>query len=222
MLILNFIENKFQKLNHVNRTLLYLLPLIILISWIFTLPKTLTNIKEENEIIIIQERIKQLNKKISSTPDVFNLIRRIEKFSKENDIVIKSIKHEQGLYHVEFHSKKTRVEALVNFCEYLNAFSKINYLKVFINKDEADVSMKLSFLNYYVKKTKPSLLSRLKKPNKTFVLNAIINQEVLINNQWLNLHDTVLDYKIHSISMNKVELINKNERLILELFDETK
>ena len=222
MLILDLIENYLLKLNATKRIILYVLPFLFLMIWFNTLPNTQKGNQTNQEGTILKKKIKELNTKISSQPKVFPLITRIETFAKENNTVIKSLKHEQGLYHIEFTTSKQKVHTIVSFCEYVSAFSKIEYLKIFLNQTESTVSMKLSFDNYYHKKSQPIVAQTLKlKNNDSFELKAIIDHYVLINNKWFTINDTIGNYKVQKVTMNRVVLISKNKTLMLELFDET-
>lgn len=223
MLILNLIENYLSKLNVIKRIILYSLPLLLFTIWFNSLPKTQKAIQLNQEVPVIKKKIKELNTKISSKPNMFTLITRIETFAKTNNTIIKSLKHEQGLYHIEFITAKQKVYSVLNFCEYVSAFSKIKYLRVFLNQKESTISMKLSFDNYYHKKKRPTIEQMYRsKNNNSLELKAIIDHYVLINNQWITVNDTIENYKVRKISMNSVVLTNKNKTLVLELFDETK
>ncbi|XOB61536.1 hypothetical protein ACMC56_13150 [Campylobacterota bacterium DY0563] len=213
MSLLRSIEDKFESLSLRLKIEIFLFPLIIilLLSYLFydTNNESTTIVKLDKKIIDVRMK-----------DSYIKLLKQIEEFSLKNNITINFIKRDYRNIKLTLISNPKNLFLFLDFIERFNNFSKIETMSLSENK----LSLDISFKKFYQKKPYTALTSKnlkIKKQN-SFVLKAIVGNEVLINNIWIKKDDFIEGYKLVDIFKNKVFLKNDNEKIFLKLHKDEK
>lgn len=207
------IEDKFESLSLRLKIEIFLFPLILLllISYQFY-----DNKNNSNKVIKIKTDITNIKMKDS----YIAILKQIEKFSADNNININFIKRVDNNVVLKLSSNLKNLFIFLDFIERFNNFSKIEALDLIGNR----LDLEISFKKFYQKNlfSKPTIKSIKKSEEKEFILKAIIDDEVLINDKWIKKDQFLSGYKLIKILNDKVCLENKNEKITLKLYKNEK
>ncbi len=209
MYLLKLLENSFHSLNVRVKAELFLLPLL-LIFLIWNLFFKIESIEEE----YLVSRADISNLKMKDT--LIKIIEDIEKFCKENAILIKEIKTQNRVLKIVVEAPLKEQLYFIKYIEDYNIFSKINLLK----QNKKKLFLEIVFDKLYLK-PKIELKSRIEKLDErlnSFILFAIVNKKAYINKRWLSLNQSIESYKLIEINSNSVVLSNKYKKIVLRLY----
>jgi len=213
MSLLKLIEDKFESLSLRLKIEIFLFPLIIilLISYLFY-----ENKNESKNVVKLDRNIINVKMKAS----YLTLLKQIEKFSSQNNITINFIKRDNSNIKLVLSSSPKNLFVFLDFVERFNNFSKIETMDLSQNKLSLDISFKKFYQKTPYKASKNKDL-KVKKQSR-FILNAIVDNEVLINNVWIKKDDFLDGYKLVEIFKNKVFLKKDDKKIFLKLHKDEK
>lgn len=202
---LKLLNKKFYALNFKTKLQLYLLPLLLLYFFFY-----FYEIKVPKKTI---ETIDFKSKKMKNS--YIQIIKQIEEFALSNNISIKEIKHEKKKLFITSNISFEDIESFLFFIENINSFSSLQNIKIYKNNKLYSLDFTIDFSKYYIKNLDTNIY---KSKKSIYVLNAIANKHVFINEKWYFLGDKIGDYKVNKITKTSVELSNDKDVITLKVF----
>lgn len=213
MQVLKFIEDSFNSFPLRIKIQLFILPLLLLILLFF-----LSNPSSSgNDVVVSKTDILDKLDSLKMNEKIVNIINNIEKYANENSLKIKSISSSNKNIKIELLANKKEQVRFVKYLEDYNSFSKIKTLLI----KQKNLNIELSFNKIYLKEKvnlKNRITKLLERKDINFKLQAIIDKKVLINNKWLKINDSLLEYSLIKIDSNSVVLENEFERIKLKIY----
>ncbi|MEA3352996.1 MAG: hypothetical protein U9Q33_04160 [Campylobacterota bacterium] len=230
---MNF-KNYFEKLTTVQKTEVYIIVLILYIILYSYSDKLFVKEKQNpvnKDTVKYDKKIKELKRKITKKEQ--NLIFRvIEENIQQYQINTKYIKFNNKLCSLSLEGK---FQNILNFLNYISKHFKITQLKIY-KQDKillCDIELNITyFYDPYIKiamiENTPNPFSQKKRTNNTYrktayTLNAVIKDELFINNKWYKTGDKIDNYIIKDAHSDNVILEHiKNKKLLHLKIDQIK
>ncbi|MFA7083736.1 MAG: hypothetical protein WC141_04280 [Arcobacteraceae bacterium] len=222
MLYLNSVETKLKTLRRSQKIQLYLLPFIVAILVVLNF----VEIKSQ----ILFEPKKELEK---NSVDSYSFIKQLETFAFENKLTLFNIKQNGRVFNLEIEGEFSNIIKAIHFCETYESVNEIEniklrfieetaHLKIYFELAEHKYEPNEKEISFSLKKSKiPIVEQAVEQMKQSLEINAIINKEALINNQWVCENDLILGHKVLKINQHTVVVINeKKEELELKLIKE--
>jgi len=233
--LLNYINNYFEKLNTFQKVEMYLIPIILALLLVYNFPhlqkKVITNITNVSQDVYYFEMKKQkVLKKINSVHNI-KVVKDIQKYAKYLNIQLTALKVVKKNISLEVKGSLKSLLHFINFSENYNDFTKVeNLILTKLNdSDELELFVDISFSKIIRTVPQVEITNKINMVDNPFSFNvpkplpklyAIVNNHVLINNNWLTLNDTFDGYKIIKINIDSIELKSNENVSKIGLFDE--
>jgi hypothetical protein len=221
--MLNFLNNRFTNSSLKVKIELYLLPLFLLyLTYYF-----LFGSKNNNESKKLQSKINiqdYSNKVFKGS--FLELFRNIEKYAKDENILIKSINENKNIIQIKGRANEYQILKLINNIENINNFTKIDSL-IISNNEVSEIyffDLKVNLNKFYIKKINKdinqTIIINKEEIEKSYKIQAIVSNYVFINKKWFKENEMIDDFKLIEINRNYVLLKNDEKELKLELLNE--
>ncbi|MEA3288977.1 MAG: hypothetical protein U9Q04_02250 [Campylobacterota bacterium] len=222
---MNF-KNYFEKLSLIQKVEIYIISMIFY-SLLFIYSDQLF-VEEKKEILpkldtSFNTKLKQLEQKIDKTTQGIVFV-KIEQTLQLYNIKTKKIQFDKNNCSLDIEGK---LSDIMNFLNYLSIHFNINTIKIHKEQNTIVSSLTLNTKYIYNEKRKIQNINNIPNPfslkrsytnykNRTnFKINAILDNEVYINQNWYKTNDKIEGYVIKNISPNGISLENiKNKKLL--------
>jgi hypothetical protein len=220
---LNLFEKKLQTFSVIEKLQLYLIPIVLSVFIIYNF----MNIQKE-----IQPTLAPVLEK--NNVNSFDFLKDLQEFTKNKDLTLLNIKQSGLKFSVQIEGDFLNIMQFLLFCEHYKSINTFYDFKLSSNATQKTLLLDFELAtnkyeaNEYDKLI--ALLLTLKNPFKEWLtlqndeglkLNAIINDEVLINDVWHKLGNIFLGYTLFEIHQHFVILKKSNgEERTLHLIKE--
>lgn len=222
---LNSFENKLKVLSLVQKTQLYLIPILMALFILYNF----IDLKEQR----IFESKNILEKNHINT---YDFLKHLQQFANNNSLTILNTQQEGTTFNLEIEGIFLNIMRCLYFLETYKSVNEITNLELSSKEEMATINIEFELAQnkYDFDKTKiPSFIQNpfasenvkekivlATKNTKENILqiNAIVNNEALINDIWVRKGEIILDYFILEINTHTVVLQNSNkEKITLKL-----
>ncbi len=206
--MLEYLENKYLSLSLKIKIEFYLVLILLGYFAIYQI-----DLKFQSQITTPKNFYENLENKVFSKDIEF--IKKLEKFCIKSKIKISKIENKKTIILLGSTSLK-KLPKLIFFIENENNFSNIKYVSLDKKTSSIyDFKINIDFSKYYIKNK--VFLKNKKQKKQKYKLYAIVGNNVLVNDKWLELNAKIDDYKIVKIKKNFIELQSKIKTLKLEI-----
>lgn len=215
MQILKHLENSFVNSSFKVKVELYLLVLIIFILLLY------------NADLFSRDTYKlsvNNNYKINEfNTSLLDINKTIEEYASLKKINITSMRNERKEMFISSSLSLSKVKTFISFLENINNYSNIKTLSLEKQKKSKkyNLEIKISFEEYFFKTLGSEKITK-KSRFIRFKLKAIIDENVLINNKWLEVGDKINGYELTNISNDGVVLSLHEKTIKLKVFKNDK
>ena len=219
---LNLFEKKLQTFSALEKVQLYLIPMVIAVFIIYNF----INFKQEIEPTLVPILEK-------NSVDSFEFLKELQEFSKNQDLILQNIKQSGLRFTLQIEGDFLNIMQFLLFCENYKSINTFYDFKLSSNETQKTLFLDFELANnrYEAKEYEqlitllPTLQNPFKKSlahyNEGLKLNAIINNEVLINDVWHKQGNSILGYRLSEIHQHFVILEKSNgEQHTLHLIKE--
>lgn len=223
------IRQKFEELKFIQKLQLYII-VVALVFLVFFYEKQIYSFIESKTTTKVAQKIntQEIKKR--------NFIKK-EKNQVASVIYEKAKEFDAQVVSLQFLSDSisTNIEASyensMDILGYINTHFNIH--KISLSKKEKSYALNLVFKSSYIFNTDKNYIAYenipnpfntkyKKESNKQFTLNAIVSNNVFINNKWYKINDKIKGYEIVQILPNSVKLKNNTKEIYLSLLQKSK
>jgi hypothetical protein len=227
--MLDYINNYISNLTFIHKIQLLLIPIFIVIFIIYNIPQNISkniNTKLSNNSFYDI----QLNKLKTKLKDInsIDILKDIQTFSNTLNISILDINIENRYFYMKLEGGFISMIKFLDYSENYKQISKIEDISInMFDDNNMSLDMRLSFanvlrtnkyeninINYSIN---PFIINP--NENKKLRINAILNNEVLINTKWYKQGDIISNHKIIKINRHNIHLEKNSKLIILDIFD---
>lgn len=215
---LYLIEHRLSNLKPFEKLQLYLIPLCVMGIIFYNDTPLQANIQDKTNTTLQNHKV-----------DTYAFIKAFENQSKDLNLTLVSLQEHSSGFAFELQGEFTSLMQMVLFCETFGSVNGMHNMKIQpLNDEEYGLKLELEFATKkYFAQGKESLqrtIVHLKNPFHekqklpSLKLYAIVNDEVLINHEWLHLHEHIREYTLIKIEEQAVVLENHlGQEIYLEL-----
>lgn len=219
---LNSFEKKLQSFSAFEKVQLYLIPIIIAIFIVYNF-LDLKKVTEPNSVSVLEK----------NELDTYVFLKQLQEFVQNQNLTLQNIKQNGLKFSVEIEGEFLNILQFILFCEHYKSVNTVYGFK--LSSKELKKTLLLDFElanNKYEAHEYEKLLTlivALQNPfkqqtstyNETLKINAIVNNEVLINDIWLKQGDSFFVDKVLEIHRHYIILEKPNgEQYVLHLMKE--
>lgn len=216
---LYLIEQRFKALKPIQKVQLYLIPLCLMGIVLYS-------------DVPLYAQIQQQNKPKLQTyqADGYHFIKAFEAQSKALNITLQSLQEQNNGFAFEINGGFRSLMQILLFCETYGSVNSVHDIRLKpLENEQYSLKVELVFATKkYLPKNKEHVLQSMSELHNPFIqkqatvhalkLYAIVNDEVLINHEWLHLNEQISEYKLIKINPQAVVLENQlGQHILLEL-----
>ncbi|RXJ54570.1 hypothetical protein [Candidatus Marinarcus aquaticus] len=215
---LYLIEHRLSNLKSFEKLQLYLIPLCLMGIIFYNDTPLQANIQHKTNTTLQNHKV-----------ETYVFIKAFENQSKALNLTLLSLQEQSSGFAFELQGEFTSLMQMVLFCETFGSINNMPDMKIQpFNDEQYSLKLQLEFATkkYFPQDKEPlqSTIVHLKNPFSekeklpSLKLYAIVNDEVLINHEWIHLHEHIREYTLIKIEEQAVVLQNHlGQKIYLEL-----